>query len=379
MGWGQGQPQTGKTRGPLRVSATGPDGLGSAWLARVPCSGLLVTWPRAVWRAWKAAHRSTYFHSLASLRGLSGMCLLSHIGRAFDLLQSFPAQSLNDHCSLLAVNGLHLWSLERWRRKIFPCTFKVRKESEEHKYWADIAEVKQTLTSDTQKQRLATHSWSPAYCISSCVWGLCLCLCFCFRYGAGCHPHTSWVGSGARCDFLRILFTVRCYPAPEQSLREGHLFSWSWGSSRSPPRRGRHHLLPWVTPPCQGWSSHLVIPGSSGTSSEGFTSRASNPLVWRHCLRQVRFGKARIWPFSFYFSEIIVQLTGLVGGSWLCVDKRAGWGNGESGQLGPGHIHPRDPEQVVYLLRGLVSSSVKGKWNCSLLVILRLQHHCCSF
>ena len=75
----------------------------------------------------------------------------------------------------------------------------------------------------------------------------------------------------------------------------------------------------------------------------------------------MRFGKARIWPFSFYFSEIIVQLTGLVGGSWLCVDKRAGWGNGESGQLGPGHIHPRDPEQVVYLLRGLVSSSVKGK------------------
>lgn len=46
-----------------------------------------------------------------------------------------------------------------------------------------------------------------------------------------------------------------------------------------------------------------------------------------------------------------MQPTGLVGGSWLCVDKRAGWGNGEPGQLGPGHIHPRDAEQVVYLLR----------------------------
>lgn len=32
--------------------------------------------------------------------------------------------------------------------------------------------------------------------------------------GSGWHPHTSWLGPGARYDFLRILFSMRCYPAP---------------------------------------------------------------------------------------------------------------------------------------------------------------------
>ena len=51
---------------------------------------------------------------------------------------------------------------------MLPCLFKVRKESEEHKYGAGLAAAKQTLASDPQKQRLATCSRLPAECVSPC-------------------------------------------------------------------------------------------------------------------------------------------------------------------------------------------------------------------
>lgn len=83
-------------------------------------------------------------------------------------------------------------------------------------------------------------------------------------------------GAKVRCDFLRILFTVRCCLAPEQNLRDFLLLKLK--VDRIPSLQGTARLLPRVRPPCKDCSSPLVSPESSGTAVQDSLLGIQTPL-----------------------------------------------------------------------------------------------------
>ena len=129
---------------------------------------------------------------------------------------------------------------------------------------------------------------------------VCVCVCV-FLYGAlrGWLPTSAFLGWGqGKMCFLKDFVYCQMLSGPwtkSQGFSSPKAEGWSsplLAGDSSPPSTGSPNLQRLLLP--------SGLPWVLGTSSTGFTPGDSNPLAWRHSLRQVRLGKARMGHFSFY-------------------------------------------------------------------------------
>lgn len=66
--------------------------------------------------------------------------------------QSLPAKSMTGHPLLPSSEWTLLPKPAWWLGRMFPCVFKVRRESEKHKYGRGIAAAERAWAGDPQKQ-----------------------------------------------------------------------------------------------------------------------------------------------------------------------------------------------------------------------------------
>ena len=242
--------------------------------------GLLVAFRRAVWRARTDTHRGTHVCSLASLRAslACAFCLTSGRRGGLHLLQSSPAPSLSNQRSPPSRMGFTYEAQNGGSEENISMHFQGQKRKRRASIWSRLC-CSQRDTGirhpkvEISYTQLAANLMHLLACVCVCV---CVCVSLWSSQGLVVILNIFLDGAKARCDFLRILFTVRCCLAPEQNLRDFLLLKLK--VAHVPFLQGTARLLPRVPPPCKGCSSPLVSPESSGTAVQDSLLGIQTPL-----------------------------------------------------------------------------------------------------